>query len=73
VTWLNSVSKAGEAGWEVAAINLTYGNETSMAWHYSHAVILIEVPKRGARDMAAAAENTSIGGQETTSLKRRRD
>jgi hypothetical protein len=52
LTWLNSVAWPGyngAKGWDLAMVNMTYGNEAGMAWHYSHAVILIEVPKRGER------------------------
>ena len=30
-------------------MHLAYGNEASVVWHYSHAVIIIEVPKRANR------------------------
>jgi len=33
-------------------VNIKYGNEAEMAWSYSHAVILIDVPKRGEREEA---------------------
>jgi hypothetical protein len=26
---------------------MMYGNEASLAWHYSRVVILIEIPERG--------------------------
>ena len=46
LTWLNSTNGQGI---NVAIVNITYGNQAEMAWHYSHAVIPIEVPKRGQR------------------------
>jgi len=46
LTWLNSANWVGA---DVAMVNMTYGNQAEMAWHYSHAVILIDIPKRGER------------------------
>lgn len=52
LTWLNSPAQPGSnggAGLEVALVNITYGNQAELTWHYSYAVILIEIPKRGER------------------------
>lgn len=46
LTWLNG---ANDRGWELVMTRLTYGNEAELAYHYSHAVILIEVPKQSGR------------------------
>jgi hypothetical protein len=59
VIWLNDTAQPGEGhgkkGWEAAVVNRKYqsrrGDEDEdldeeLAWHLSHAVILVEVPKR---------------------------
>lgn len=38
---------------ELAMVNLTYGNEASLEWCYSHAAILVTVPARGEREKEA--------------------
>ena len=52
MTWLNDITNSGL---EIAAAHMAYGNEVSLAWHYSHAVILIEIPNWADRHAANAA------------------
>jgi hypothetical protein len=49
VAWLNKATKPGGKGWELAYVNLRYGNNASLGWHYIHALIFIEVPSRAER------------------------
>ncbi|KAH9209223.1 hypothetical protein DL95DRAFT_428313 [Leptodontidium sp. 2 PMI_412] len=42
VTWLNDPTNSG---WEMAYVGMTYGNEASLSFKYSHAIILIDVPE----------------------------
>lgn len=49
VLWLNKATKPGGKGWELAYVNMRYGNNASLGWHYSHAVIFIKVPSRAER------------------------
>lgn len=39
ITWLNE----SQGNWDVALVNLTYGNEASFDWSYSHAVLIVEI------------------------------
>lgn len=55
VTWLNKATRPGEAGWEVAYVNMRYGNNAELAWHYSHAVIFIKVPSRLERGVVGSS------------------
>lgn len=48
IVWLN---KPTEDGWDVAMVNMKYGNESSLSWSYSHAVILIKIPPRAERQI----------------------
>jgi hypothetical protein len=41
IIWLNN---SIHEGWEIAMVNLKYGDEASLMWHYSHATILVNVP-----------------------------
>ena len=46
VIWL---SNPRPEGWKINMVNMKYGNEASLMWHYSHAAILIDVPPRRER------------------------
>jgi hypothetical protein len=46
VIWLSSPQ---QEGWEINMVNMKYGNEASVMWHYSHTAILIDVPPRRER------------------------
>jgi hypothetical protein len=36
-------------------VNVKYGNQASIMWHYSHAAILIDVPPRRERNVLVEA------------------
>jgi hypothetical protein len=52
VIWLSSPQ---QEGWEINMVNMKYGNEASLMWHYSHAAILIDIPPRRERNVLAEA------------------
>ena len=57
VAWLNKATKPGGKGWEVAYVHLRYSNNTSLRWHYSHAVIFIKVPSRAEQGLVGPSAN----------------
>lgn len=56
VTWLNE----SQDNWELALVILTYGNETSMCYSYSHAVLIIEITARS-KDMNKKGSSKTSG------------
>jgi hypothetical protein len=68
VIWLN---EARHEGWEFQVVNLKYGNEASLMWDYSHAAILVDVPrwedrvlKEGEEGMVRFGDFRRDGGDE---------
>lgn len=59
VLWLN---EAHHEGWEIQLVNLKYGNEASLAWSYSHAVILVDVPPFLERVEVSQRDVVEVGG-----------
>ena len=58
--WLNQ-PKLGTK--EAAYVRMAYGNESSLEWRYSHAIIMVTVPKAGERGVQSevAGANASQG------------
>ena len=45
--WRKDIQWFGRPGnREIAVVQLVYGNQASIAWHYSTAAILVEIPDK---------------------------
>ncbi|TVY40821.1 hypothetical protein LOCC1_G004633 [Lachnellula occidentalis] len=70
VLWLNSPSafshNAGGGGWEVAFARIAYGNESSLEWQYSHATIMVTIPKVGERGVLSGVGETNTSTDRAT-------
>ncbi|TAQ83539.1 hypothetical protein B7494_g8139 [Chlorociboria aeruginascens] len=42
ITWLNGLPD--NYVWDIALMNIVYGNQAELDWHYSYAAILVDVP-----------------------------